>query len=164
MENSKMQFTSDMVKNTLQAWCDGVVATGQVYTNNGDVKTFANQVLTDFYDYDNGKVLFNPTLTFGEQTFRPTKEGALAYFVGGNPSFPNDHGFLLKPWIKVWFTDEDFVLVGNMAIVQCNIHFISDANAQIFVNKSFVFKICANGKVRIVLHHSALPYNPNPVS
>ncbi len=164
METSKMHFTAEMVKTTLQAWCNGVVATGQVYTDNGDVKAFANQILTDFYDYDNGKVLFNPTLTFGEQTFRPTKEGALAYFVGGNSSFPHDHGFLLKPWKKSWFTDEDFILADNLAFVQCNIHFVSAANIEIFVNKSFVFKICDDGNVRIVLHHSALPYNPNPGS
>jgi len=163
MENSKNQFTTEMVKANLQAWCDAVVATGKVYTDGGDVVGFANQVLTDAYDYDKGKVVFKPTLTSGEQTFRPTKEGALSYFVGKNPSYPNDHGFLLEPWIKVWFTDEDFILTGNLAIVQCNIHFIS-AKREIFVNKSFVFKVCNDSKVRICLHHSSLPYNPNPIA
>jgi hypothetical protein len=28
------------------------------------------------------------------------------------------------------------------------------------VNKSFVFKECADGKVRIILHQSSLPYQP----
>jgi hypothetical protein len=163
MEISKNQFTEEMVKVSLQAWCDAVVATGKVYTNSGDVKEFANKVLTDAYGYDTGKVLFKPTLTSGDQTFRPTKEGALSYFVGKNPSFPNDHGFLLEPWLKVWFTDEDFILTGNLAIVQCNIHFIS-AKREIFINKSFVFKICADSKVRISLHHSSLVYNPNPTA
>ncbi|MBM3936296.1 MAG: hypothetical protein FJ343_03995 [Sphingomonadales bacterium] len=160
MKNSNNQFTAEMVKATLQAWCNAVVATGKVYSDGGDVKAFANQVLTEAYDYDKGKVVFKPTLTWGEQTFRPTKDGALSYFVGKNPSYPNDHGFLLEPWTKVWFTNEDFILNGNLAIVQCNIYFIS-AKREIFVNKSFVFRMDNDGKVKICLHHSSLPYNPD---
>jgi len=163
MENTKnILFTTEMVKPALQAWCDAVVATGKVYTDGNDTLEFASQVLTDAYDYDKGKVLFKPTLTSGDQTFRPTKEGALSYFVGKNPNYPTDHGFLLEPWIKVWFTDLDFILTGNLAIVQCNVHFIS-AKREIFANKSFVFKIDNDLKVRICLHHSSLPYNPNPI-
>jgi len=97
-----------MVKTTLQGWCDAVVAMGAVYSSGGDVSAFADQVLSTAYDYDYGKVLFKPTLTSGEQTFRPTKEGAHSYFVGENPAYPNDHGFLLEPWTKVWFTNVDF--------------------------------------------------------
>jgi len=163
MENLNNQFTAEMVKTTLQGWCNAVVATGKVYAEGGDVKAFANQVLSEAYDYDNGSVLFKPTLTSGEQTFRPTKDGALSYFVGKNPSYPNDHGFLLEPWTKVWSTNENFILNGNLALVQCNIHFIS-AKREIFVNKSFVFKICNDSKIRICLHHSSLPYNPNPIT
>ncbi len=153
-------FTKELVQSTLQTWCDNVVAVGKVHTEGGDVAAFATQVLSDNYDYDNGHVLFKPTLCFGEQTFRPTKEGALSYFVSGNSDFPNDGGFMLKPWVKVWFTDEDCVLEGNLAIVQCNIHFTSAAGDTIFVNKSFVFKQCDDGKIRIVLHQSSLPYEP----
>ena len=119
MENLNNQFTAVMVKTILQGWCEAVVATGKVYAEGGDVKAFANQVLSEAYDYDNGSVLFKPTLTSGEQTFRPTKEGALSYFVGKNPAYPSDHGFLLEPWTKVWFTNEDFILNGNLALVQC---------------------------------------------
>lgn len=105
-------------------------------------------------------MLFKPTLTFGQQTFRPTKEGALSYFVGGNSDFPNDKGFKLKPWVKVWFSKEDFILHNDLAIVQCNVHFIGEDDSHIFVNKSFVFKECDDGQVRIILHQSSLPYQP----
>lgn len=63
-------FTEEMVHTALQTWCDNVVAVGKVHAEGGDVKAFASQVLSDNYDYDNGKVLFKPTLTFGSQTFR----------------------------------------------------------------------------------------------
>ena len=159
MKNSNEVFTSQMVKDTLQLWCDNVIITGKVYTDD-DVKVQANQVLSDNYDYDNGKVLFKPTLTFDKQTFRSTKESALSYFIVNNKNFPNDSGFKLKPWIKVWFTDEDFILDDNLAIVQCNVSLIGANGDQIMVNKSFVFKIWDDGRIRIILHHSSLPFVP----
>ena len=153
-------FTDDMVHKALQTWCDNVVAVGQVHAEGGDVQAFATQVLTDNYDYDRGQVLFKPTLTYGAQTFRPTKEGALSYFVGGNDEFPDDKGFKLKPWVKGWYNKLDYILHGDLAIVQCNVHFIGGDDSHIFVNKSFVFKQCLDGKVRIILHQSSLPYQP----
>lgn len=45
-----------------------------------------DQVLSVAYNYDSGKVFFKPTLAYGPQTFRNTKEGALAYFIGENPN------------------------------------------------------------------------------
>ncbi|QQT26905.1 hypothetical protein [Sphingobacterium spiritivorum] len=152
-------FTSEMVEATLQLWCDNVVAVGKVHVENGNVEEFANQLLTDNYDYDKGKVLFKPTLAFGQHTFRPTKEGALAYFIGGNSNFPDDKGFKLKPWVKVWYNKFDYILHNDIAVVQCNIHFIGADDSHIFVNKSFVFKICEDGKTRIILHQSSLPYS-----
>jgi hypothetical protein len=158
------KFTEIMVANTLQLWCDNVVKVGKVYSENGNVINVANEILTENYDYDKGKVLFKPTLAFGPQTFRPTKEGALAYFIGGNPNFPDDKGFKLKPWVKVWYNKLDFILHDNIAIVQCNVHLIGEDDSHIFVNKSFVFKICDDGKIRIILHQSSLPYNPPLIS
>ena len=153
-------FTEDMVHEALQTWCDNVVAVGKAHTDGGDARAVAMQVLGDHYDYDHGKVLFKPTLAFGKQTFRPTKAGALAYFTGGTDEFPDDKGFKLKPWVKVWYSKEDFILHGDLAIVQCNVHFIGQDDSHIFVNKSFVFKQCDDGKVRIILHQSSLPYQP----
>ncbi|ETX11037.1 hypothetical protein MUS1_11695 [Marinomonas ushuaiensis DSM 15871] len=153
-------FTKKMVHTALQTWCDNVVKVGRIYAEGGDAQAFSLQVLSDNYDYDNGHVLFKPTQTFGQQTFRPTKEGALSYFVGRNSEFPNDKGFKLKPWVKVWYSKEDFILHNDLAIVQCNVHFIGSDDSHIFVNKSFVFKLCEDGKVRIILHQSSLPYQP----
>ncbi|MDP2102857.1 MAG: hypothetical protein Q8J59_10250 [Methylotenera sp.] len=157
---SNVVFTKELVLDTLQTWCDNVVSVGKVFSEKGDYKSAAAKVLSSHYDYDNGKVLFKPTLAFGEQTFRPTKKGALAYFVGGDADFPNDGGFKIKPWVKVWFTDEDFTLINNVAVVQCNVHLIAASGDQIMVDKSFVFKSCDDGKIRIILHHSSLPFAP----
>ncbi len=156
---SKKQFSEEMVIDTLQLWCDNVIQVGKAFSEDADVEKIATKILTDNYDYDNGKVLFKPTLAFGPQTFRPTKEGALAYFIGDNINFPNDKGFKLKPWVKVWYNKLDYILHDDIAILQCNVHFIGADDSHIFVNKSFVFKICDDDKIRIVLHQSSLPYN-----
>ena len=159
-EKADGMFTDEMVHTALQTWCDNVVAVGKVHVDGGDARAFSAKVLSDNYDYDNGKVLFKPTLAHGTQTYRPTKEGALAYFVGGDENFPNDKGFKLKPWVKVWYSKLDYILHGDLAIVQCNVHFIGGDDSHIFVNKSFVFKQCDDGRVRIILHQSSLPYQP----
>jgi len=39
MKNINNQFTAEMVKTNLQAWCNAVVATGKVHTDGGDVKS-----------------------------------------------------------------------------------------------------------------------------
>jgi hypothetical protein len=159
-DQTDKMFTEDMVHKALQTWCDNVVAVGRTHADGDDARTVALKVLTEHYDYDSGKVLFKPTLAFGKETFRPTKQGALAYFVGGDENFPDDKGFKLKPWVKVWYSKEDHILHGDLAIVQCNVHFIGADDSHIFVNKSFVFKHCLDGNVRIILHQSSLPYQP----
>lgn len=152
------QFNEQMVFDTLQLWCDNVVTVGKIFADGGDYKSTALKVLSENYDYDNGKVLFKPTTAFGPQTFRPTKEGALSYFIGGNSDYPDDKGFKLKPWVKVWYNKLDYILHGDIALVQCNVHLIGLDDSHIFVNKSFVFKICDDYKVRIILHQSSIPF------
>ena len=92
-------FTDEMVHEALQTWCDNVVAVGRIHSEGGDARAFSSGVLSNHYDYDDGKVLFKPTLTSGANTYRPTREGALSYFVGGDTNFPEDIGFKLKPWV-----------------------------------------------------------------
>ena len=91
------KITKAEVNAAQQAWCDALVAIGKTSTEGGDAKALATKVLTEAYDYDNGKVFFKPTLAFGKNTFRPKKAGALAYFVGGDSNFPEDKGFALTP-------------------------------------------------------------------
>ena len=45
-------------------------------------------------------LLFKPTLA---DVIRLDQDGARSYFVGGNPEYPNDHGFLKNNWKQVDF-------------------------------------------------------------
>jgi hypothetical protein len=160
------EITKAEVNAAQQAWCDALVAIGKTHTEGGDAKALATKVLSEAYDYDHGKVFFKPTLTHGAQTFRPTKEGALAYFVGGNPNFPDDKGFALKPWVKARYDnlgdgDEGIMIHGDIAITMGNVWVTAKDGTEVKVDKTFVFKKCDDGKLRLIVHKSALPFSPD---
>lgn len=84
-EGAQNIITYKEVHDAQQAWCDALVKIGKLKEEGGDYKAYANQVLSDLYNYDHGKVFFKPTLAYGNQTFRNDKKGAAAYFIGKGP-------------------------------------------------------------------------------
>lgn len=164
-EGAQDVITYEEVNAAQQAWCDALVKIGQLKEEGGDYKAFAQQVLSDAYNYDYGKVFFKPTLAFGDQTFRNDKKGALAYFIGGDPDYPNDKGFALTPWVKARYDNagaknEGIQIYGSVAITMGNV-WVTDKNGnEVMVDKTWVFKKGKDGKLRIIVHKSALPYKP----
>ena len=148
-----------------QGWCEGLLSIAKTHAAGGDYMAVALGVLSHAYNFDHGRVLFNPTLTFGEQTFRLDKEGAAAYFIGGNPAYPNDDGFALKPWVACRYTnagDDAGVLIdGNIAATIGNVFLTDASGAETMVDKLFVFRRGNDGRLRIIVHKSSLP---NPIS
>lgn len=164
---NKVAITEKMVNDAQQAWCDALVKIGKLHKEGGDYKAYATSVLSDIYNYDNGTVLFKPTLAFGSQTFRLDKEGAAAYFIGQNPKYPNDNGFALKPWVKVRFDNAEegnkgVLIEGDVALTMGNVYLTDESGKEIMVDKTFGFKMCDDGKLRLILHKSALPFTPEP--
>lgn len=143
-----------------EAWGNGLISIAKAYDNGGidDARGVANGVLDAAYGYNLGPVLFKPTLASGEQTFRPTKEGALSYFVAHNPEYPNDGGFAIKGWRKCESITSASFIEGDVGMWMGWMK-ITDANGNVTqVDKSFGYKKDENGVLRIVLHHSSLPY------
>lgn len=164
-EGAQTIITYDEVNAAQQAWCDALVKIGKLKEDGGDYKTFANEVLSSAYNYDNGKVFFKPTLAFGDQTFRNDKKGALAYFIGGDPDYPNDKGFALTPWVKARYDNsgeknEGIQIYGSIAITMGNVWVTSKDGKEIMVDKTWVFKKGKDGKLKIIVHKSALPFAP----
>jgi hypothetical protein len=157
-------ITEEEVNAAQTAWCAALVKIGRVFGEGGDYTAVASQLIDDLYDYGEGTVFFKPTLAFGVNAFRSTKEGALSYFVGGNPSFPEDTGFALKRWVKVVYDNnaaENGVQIhANVAITMGNFYLTSVASEEIMVEKTLVFRRCRDGKLRLCAHKSALPYDP----
>lgn len=153
-------ITVDQLTAAKQAWCDGLLLIAKTHRDGGDARRVAEQVLDGAYNYAAAPVLFKPTLAYGERTFRTTREGALAYFVGGNPAFPEDNGFALKPWVGAKFTIAATYIEGPIGITMGHVTLTDASGKQTTVEKTFVFRRGDDGKLRIALHKSALPYAP----
>lgn len=144
------------------AWGAALIQISKDYKSGGIAKASAtaSAVLDAAYGYESGPVLFKPTLTQTPQTFRPTKDGALAYFVGNNTDFPNDSGFALKGWTKYEYENSAIHITGDLALTMGKVR-VTNAEGQVTeVDKTWGFKRGDCGTVRIVLHHSSLPYQP----
>jgi hypothetical protein len=165
-EGAQNVITYDEVNKAQQAWCDALVKIGTLKEEGGDYKTFAEQVLSTAYNYDHGKVFFKPTLAYGDQTFRNDKKGALAYFIGGDEAYPNDKGFALTPWVKARYdnagnNNEGIQIYGSIAITMGNV-WVTDKNGnEVMVDKTWVFKKGKDGKLKIIVHKSSLPFSPS---
>ena len=164
-EGAQTIITYEEVNKAQQDWCNALVKIGKLKEEGGDYKSFAEQVLSDAYNYDNGKVFFKPTLAYGDQTFRNDKKGALAYFIGGDADYPNDKGFALTPWVKARYdnagkNNEGIQIYGSIAITMGNV-WVTDKNGkEVMVDKTWVFKKGKDGKLRIIVHKSSLPFSP----
>ena len=153
-------ITEEMVINAQKKWSEWLLKISKTHADGGDYKKVAEEALADGYNYQNGIVLFKPTLTSGDQTFRLDKEGALAYFVGGNPNYKNDTGFALKGWTRYKTKNAGIILNGTVAVTTGNIYLYDKDGNETVVDKTWGFKMDEYGKLRIFLHHSSLPYKP----
>lgn len=165
-EGAQNIITYEEVNAAQQAWCDALVKIGKLKEEGGDYKAFAEQVLSEAYNYDNGKVFFKPTLAYGERTFRNDKKGALSYFIGGDPDYPDDKGFALEPWVKARYDNagdknEGIQIYGSVAITMGNVWVTGKDGKEVMVDKTWVFKKGKDGKLRIIVHKSSLPFKPN---
>ncbi len=164
-EGAQEIITYDEVNQAQQAWCDALVKIGKLKEEGGDYKAYTESVLSEAYNYDQGKVFFKPTLAYGKQTFRNDKKGALAYFIGGDPDYPNDKGFALTPWVKARYDNagegnQGIQIYGSVAITMGNVWVSGKDGKEVMVDKTWVFKKNKEGKLKIIVHKSSLPFSP----
>ncbi|WP_322892305.1 phosphoribosyl-AMP cyclohydrolase [Yoonia sp. 72] len=154
-------ITQAEVEAAQVAWGEALVQISQDFEEGGidKARATAEAVIAAAYGYDMGPVLFKPTLTEAPQTFRTTAEGALAYFVGDNEAFPDDTGFALKGWTAVEIENAAIFISGNTATTMGNVH-ITDAQGNVTtVDKTWGYQRDDEGNLRIILHHSSLPFS-----
>ena len=151
------------VEAAQKAWSNALVAISTEYDSNGKAAAtrIAERAIDTAYGYNMGPVLFKPTLAAAPTTFRTTREGALSYFVGGNPKYPGDSGFALKHWRSYKIDNAAILITGNSAISMGNVALTDSKGNVTVVDKTFGFVRDGEGKLRIVLHHSSLPYVAN---
>ena len=159
-QKTKTSISEQEVLDAQKVWGDGIVRIGKVFSENGDYMSEAEKHIDELYGYNLGAVLFKPTLA-SEKQFRTTKEGALSYFVGHNENYQEDHGFAIKPWIKVRWESIGIKTQGNMAIAMGNYYFTpANGEGEVKVEYTFAYTKDKDGKLRIIMHGSHLPYSP----
>ena len=154
-------ITESDVLAAQQGWCDGLVAIATTYSESGhaDAKALAEEIIDAAYGYQLGGVLFRPTLAKAPQTFRLTRAGAISYFVGGDPDFPQDSGFASKGWTHCEFANAGIFLAGDSATSMGKVHFTHQDGSITTVDKTVKFFKDGSGITRIVAHHSSLEYD-----
>ena len=142
------------------AWGDGLVAISTAFDDRGidATRDLAGTVLDRLYGFEFGPILFKPTLSGGAQTFRTDRDGTLSYFIGHNPSFPQDSGFGLKSWRDVRSETSATFIDGDTAMWMGWVTFTDRNGGVVKVDKSFGYRRAADGSLKLVLHHSSLPY------
>lgn len=107
-------------------WGDAVVKIG---ASGADAPEVAEAAAKAAYAFELGPIQFKPTLA-ADQPFRPDLEGTLSYFVSGNPDYPEDGGFAIKPWTNVRFHNHNVKIFGNKAIAMGHYYFTAKATGE----------------------------------
>ncbi|SMP38732.1 stalk domain-containing protein [Anoxynatronum buryatiense] len=154
-ENAVKPITEAEIAAAQAAWGKGLVDISTAYATGDDYVAVAQVVMDSLYGYDDGTVLFKPTLSQNPYTFRFTEEGATTYFIGTERA---QDGFALKPWTVVEFdTNGKSIINGEIALWMGNVHITNDKGEVTTVDKTFGYYRNADGDVRINVHHSSLP-------
>ena len=157
-----MSITEQELAQARTNWGDALIAIAKAYEAGGidEARPVAEATLDGAYGYNLGPVLFKPTLASGDQTFRPTRKGALSYFVAHDDEYPKDTGFGIKGWRSVTSQTAAYFIEGDVAMWMGRVD-MTDKDGQVTtVDKSFGYKKDADGVLRIIQHHSSLPYQP----
>jgi len=152
------EITKGEVIKAQKAWADALVNIGKKYMDRQDYKQAAKDTVDELYAYQTGQVLFKPTKA-SDDKFRTTREGAISYFIGHNKNFPEDKGFALQPWTNVRFENAGLYINGNVAMAMGKYFFTPQKGDVVKVEYSFGYVKNDAGKLKIVSHHSSLPYS-----
>lgn len=160
-ETHDSNITESDVLAAQQGWCQALLNISAIHEEGGQAAAaeLAGAVIDAAYGYTLGPVLFKPTLAYGERTVRTTRAGALSYFVGGDDHYPEDSGFALKGWTDCQVENAAVHINGDVGLSMGFVHFFNE-DGQTTVDKTWGFKKTDSGPVRIILHHSSLPFSP----
>jgi hypothetical protein len=147
-------------------WAESIASISKVYADGGDYVGAAGEAAGKLYGYGKSDVLFKPTKAT-KNPFRPDADSAMSYFVGAeamkNKKFMGeDAGFAInggKGWKSVTFNNHQISLNGPTAQAMGDYIFVDATSGdKVRVEYTFGYKRNDDGKVRIYLHHSSVPY------
>ena len=155
-----MTITEKELAEARIAWGKGLIDISSTYDKEGIDKAsiIASEILDNLYGFEFGPILFKPTLSGGNQTFRTEKEGTLSYFIGQNSKYPSDTGFALKSWRESNSETSSVFVENDIAMWMGWVSLTNKDGDVVKVDKSWGYKINKDGILKIVLHRSSLPY------
>ncbi|MEM9838891.1 MAG: hypothetical protein AAF830_07000 [Pseudomonadota bacterium] len=117
--------------------------------------------LLELYDFGGADepLLFKPTLA---DVIRIDLAGARSYFVGGDPDYPHDDGFLNRGWKSVEFQSAvgPVLKAGGLGYKDMGHYTFVDGDGNATrADYTFAYHKL-NGRVLISLHHSSLTWLP----
>merc|ERR1711871_413807 len=166
-DGSLAPVTKADVEAAQKLWGDSIASISKGYAEEGDFVAAAGEAAGKLYGYGHGSVLFKPTKAT-DNPFRATGEDAMSYFVGAeamsNDKFKGeDAGFAInggKGWKKVVFNNHKIELNADTATAMGSYDFTCATTGDVVtVEYTFGYKRCADGKPRICLHPSSVPYS-----
>ena len=140
-----------------ELWATGLVEIGKFKEDYTRAKNLTLKLLDQLYDFRDGKVQFKPTKA-SDQQFRNDEDSALSYFIGADKNFPEDSGFAMSQWKNIEFKNDSINIYEDVAIVMGNYFFTDGSGAETKVEYTFGY-IKRDKSLKIILHHSSLPYN-----
>ena len=166
-DGSLAPVTKADVTKAQKLWADSIASISKVYTDGGDYVAAAGEAAGKLYGYGKTDVLFKPTKAT-KNPFRATGESAMSYFVGAEAMNDDkykgeDAGFAInggRGWSNVVFNNHKIDLNGPTAQAMGDYVFTdSTSGDEVRVEYTFGYKRNDDGKVRIYLHHSSVPYS-----
>merc|ERR1711968_177908 len=157
-------LTKEEVEQCQANWANAIATISKTYADGGDFVGAAADAAGELYGYGHTDVLFKPTKA-AKVPFRPTPEDAMSYFVGAkavDDGYDEDGGFAInggKGWSKVVFDNHQITLKGSAAVAMGTYYFTdATSGSGTKVEYTFGYERCEDGKPRIFLHHSSVPY------
>ena len=156
-----LPISSQDVADAQQAWGDGIVEIGRIYTAKGDYKAEAVKVLGELYGWGSDlDVLFKPTKA-ANPAIRLDYDEALSYFVGAasaDKPVAEDKGFAIAPWTAVRFDNKKTLFLSDSATAMGEYYFTGLDGSETKVEYTFQYRRAADGSLKIVVHHSSVPF------
>ncbi len=152
-------ITREEINEAQYKWANNVIELGKLIKSPSALVQKAEEFLDNLYSFSEGQVLFKPTRA-SAHPFRLTRESALSYFIGGNSSFSEDTGFVLRPWKSVQFDNAGIYCNGATAMAMGHYTFTSMEEESLLAEYTFGYVQNENSHLRIVLHHSSIPFHP----
>lgn len=166
-KKTSAQITEWDVVAAQKAWGDALVELGQRLANVSVADerfALAEELMAPLYQFVDDSFVFKPTMAYAPHQFRLTAHSALSYFVGSD----HDDGFAAKMWSKVEFNNARILCLGPVAVAMGVYYFtppqelMNSSSEPVEVEYTFVYTgaLPAEEGLKIVGHHSSLPYTP----